>query len=426
MQYFDEVSMLRGVVEESLRDEAYAACLPHAQRLVKLHKENENDKNMAFANDLYTLGFVFGKLHRYEHAAECYRDAAKLSAELVGKGAFLASCQTSLGANLSRAGMHDKAIAALTEAYAVRERILGTRHVDTADSMYNLGNAYLDAGKPQDALTWHARAYECRRETPYAAADSLICMAYAYEALEMRQEAIAYTAKALRLRSKLASGENGESILHAYTLELLYFARLCDDAEDYVKAARAFGKAAQLIQQEASENHMHYAITLAKQAEALAQLEQTQKAISVLKRALKLMRRNVGEEHMACAGVLRSLALLLKKEEAVEEAAEMMHASLRIRERLLGAGHYDYISNVMWLCGLFIEAKRYDRAHEVLKDAIDSARQRGEDTALEQMEELFKIYLILSEIQRMKADEQVSNDQLMAYLQRFFGDDANA
>jgi len=418
MLYFDEAVMLRAQIKQFLQDEAYAECLPAAQHLVALHKENQNTQNIDYANDAYVLGFLLERLRKYDLACDAYREAAAGTALYKGRTPQAADRLTNLGACCSRSGKHDEAIQCLTEAYRIRKELLGEAHPETADSLYNLGNACLDAGQTDIAIKHHRAALVLRTGQPETIADSLICLSYAYEAAKNYENAEAHARRALRLR-KQSAGELSE----AYILEFLYYAGLCDSAGLLEKAAKAYGTAALLIKKHSSETHLHYAATLNKQADIFDKLDDAKRSIFLRTKALRLMRKTMGEYHMVCASNLRRLAFLHKQENNAPRAAQMMADSLRIRERLAGAGQFEYVRDIMWLCGLYIEQADYARAFHVLKDALDAAEARGDNAAFTQMEELFKIYIILNELNRLKEEGQPdANGQLLACLQALCGE----
>ena len=418
MLYFDEVAALREQLGECLHGKAYAEAFSLAQRLVSLHKHHKNTKNIGYADDVFTLARVLRCLHKYADARPLLEEAALLTAELTGRGPLLADRLTSLAVCHARMNAHADAICAFGEAHAIRLQALGEEHPETAHALYNLANAHLGGGRLDDALRCHRLAYARRKREPNDAADSLLCMAHVYEAKKEYAQAEDMAAKALRQR-KRAVGEDAS----AYIVETQYRAQLCDEAELFDKSARLYGLAARLIRRNGTEEHPHYAVMLNAMADAHIRLGDFPRAIGLRMRALRLLRAGMGDMHMVCASSMRVLSFLLHKEGKTARAAHMMAESLRVREALTGMSEFEYIRDVMWLCGLHMEMKRFDHALALLKKTMDTAREKGEDKAFHQIGELLKVYLLLGEIGRLQtAGEGETGEALLQFLQKFYQD----
>ena len=408
--------MLRAQLKEFLQGQAYAECFALAQKLVALHRENGNTQNIGFADDVFTLARVLKRLRKYEDARPLFEESVRLTSEYAGRGPILADRLTSLAVCHARMNAHAEAISGFGEAHAIRLQTLGEKNPDTVDALHNLGNACQDGVRLDDAIRFHKQAYALRKKDAAKAADSLLCMAYAYEAKKDYLLAEETAGKALRLR-KRAAGEDAVD----YIVETLYRAQLCDAGEDFTKAVRLYALAARLIRRNETEEHPHYAITLNAMADAYTRLGDCRRAIGLRTRALRLVRAGMGELHMVCASSMRILSYLLQKEGRTERAAQMMADSLRVRAKLIGTGQVEYVRDVMWLCGLHMESKRFDRALATLQSAVENARARGEEKAYAQIEELLKVYMLLGEIGRLQTeDDGETGEALMRFLQKFY------
>jgi|GEM_PF-3522970 len=428
MQYFEEINMLRQQRGDLWRSEAYAECVPVAEDTVKLHIRNENIESIEYADDTFWMGRVYAQVGRLEEArtwfeasvpltARRYDASALLTVRLREQGTLLADRMTSLGVCYSRMGIHAKAVLTFREVVTVRRHVLGVAHIDTADSLYNLGNACLDAGQLDEAIQYHEEALALRKNDDYAAADSLFCLSHVYQKQQNFERAEAEARKALRLRKRAISDAT-----HEYVVELLQYAQLCDSGEMYDRAADAFGAAGRLIKKLYTEDHLHYAIALNAQAEALAKRGETGRALFNCNKAVRLIRRNLGDYHMICARVLRNLAFLHNQDGHGDRAEKAMSDSLRIRAKLVGVTQMDYSRDVLWLCGLLIEQGNYDRAQVLLQNTLATAREQGDESVLSQMEELFKVYLTLCEMNCTQTEEgRRESERLTAFLKQVFG-----
>jgi len=418
MLYFDEAAILRSQLVEFLQRKAYVESFSLAQRLVMLHRQNTNTQNMGFADDVYLFARILQYLHKYADARALLEESVLLTAEFTGRSTVLADRLISLAVCHAHLDAHAEAISTFGEAHSIRLQNLGESHPDTTDALFNLGNACLGGGRLDDALRYHKLAFGQRKRDPASAADSLLCMAYVYEAKKDFNTASELAGKALRQR-KRAVGEEAPD----YIVETLYRAQLCDAGEVFDQSVRLYGIAAKLIRRVNTEEHPHYAITLNAMADAFIRLGDFRRAIGLRTRALRLFRAGMGDMHMVCASSMRVLSFLLHKEGKTERAAQMMADSLRVRETLVGTGQFEYVRDVMWLCGLYIEMKRFDRAFAVLTDAMETARARGEDKSFTQIEELLKVYMLLGEIGRLPmAGEGETGAALLQFLQNFYKD----
>ena len=416
MDYFDEVQILRQQRRAFWREESYAECLPSAERLVEMHRQEDNTEGVMYADDAFWLGRAYAQLGRFADAYPYYEAAVRLTIRLKGESVLLADRLTSMAACGSHLKRHGAAVREFEEVVAMRRRIQGETHDDTADSLHNLGNALLDAGRIDEAIQRHQEAMALRTRDCYFHADSLFCLSYAHELQQDYARAEAEAQKALRLRKRAVS-----DLSHEYIVELLHYAQLCDTAEMYEKSSDAFGAAARLIKKFTSEDHLHYAVTLNAQAESLAKRGEFRRALYNCNKAIRLIRRNLGDYHMICARVLRNLAFLHQQSGDNSRAEKAMADSLRVRAKLVGVTHMDFARDALWLCGLYIERRDYESAQAFLQTTLDTARKKGDDEAFAQLEELFKIYLILCELNCMPTSEGLeASEKLMAFLQKFF------
>lgn len=138
-----------------------AKALEYYRKALAIYKEQSNiDANslLASAQTLGNMGIVLGRKQLYEEALEHHLQAKKILQEglKLRDDNEIANCFNNLGGCYRLLGDVDKALEHHTKALEIRQKLLGPKHINTSESLINLGNVYL-------AVENYASAEDCYR-----------------------------------------------------------------------------------------------------------------------------------------------------------------------------------------------------------------------------------------------------------------------
>lgn len=246
---------------------------------------------------------------------------------------------------LNKAGyfLYDQAQYSLAEplfqrALAIREKVLGAEHRETATSLNNLGALYDDLGIYEQAEPLYKRALVIRERvlgTEHSGtATSLNNLALLYKRQGKYEEAEPLYKRALAIDEKVLGAEHPETATDLNNLAELYKAQgKYEEAEPLYKRALAIREKMQ------GAEHPETATYLNNLAELYKTQGKYKQAESLYKRAIEIREKMQGMEHPYIAVNLNNLALLYHNQGKYEEAELLLKRALAIFEKVLGAEH---------------------------------------------------------------------------------------
>ena len=192
-------------------DLALAARLaPHAESAAEFCAKLCADKEKVTAADLYgNLGNYYWFAGDYAKALEMHRKALAIKEKVLGtEHPDTAASYNNIGVVYRDMGDYAKAFEMFEKALLIREKVLGTEHPDTAKSYNNIGNAYFAMGDYAKALEMYKKALAIKEkvlgtEHPDTAKSyNNIGIIYSHmgdyvQALEMHQRALSIREKVL-------------------------------------------------------------------------------------------------------------------------------------------------------------------------------------------------------------------------------------
>jgi tetratricopeptide (TPR) repeat protein len=260
------------------------------------------------------------------------------------------------------------------EALALRRRLLGEDHPDTAISSNNLALSLQSQGKHAEAEEYYRKSLALRRrllgeDHPFTATG------YENLALNRRDrgqyaEAEEGCRKALDLRRKLLGEEHLDTALGYNNLALTL-----DEQAKYPEAEDGYRKALALFRKLAGEGDPRTITAYSNLAVNLDAQGRYAEAEEGCRKALDLRRRLVGDEHPDTATAYNNLAYTLEHQGRYAEAEEACRKALALYRKRLGEEHpltatgYDNLSLNLQHQG------RYAEAEGGFRKALDLRRQ---------------------------------------------------
>jgi tetratricopeptide (TPR) repeat protein/transcriptional regulator with XRE-family HTH domain len=277
---------------------------------------------------------------------------------------------------LNRAGIYlrEQALYALAEplfqrALAIREQLLGSEHLDTAQSLRELASLYWLQGKQKQAEPLHQRALAIREQLLGSehpdTAQSLNDLALLSSDQGKYEQAERFYQRALHIRERHLGPEHPKVAILLNNLANLY-----SDQGKYEQAERFHKRALHIRKRQLGPEHPSTAISLANLAEPYYEQEKYGLAKRLCQRALPILEQQLGPEHPDVGYPLHILALVSAKHGKYEEAERLDRRALQIWEERLGSEHPQVAYPLTHLGELSVELGRYAEAESLLQRAL--------------------------------------------------------
>ncbi len=254
------------------------------------------------------------------------------------------------------------------QALQIREQVFGPQHLDTAQSLYNLGRLYFDQGRYAEAEPLYQRALSLREQAlgsnHLEVARTLNSLALMYWAWGVKYE----EAECLYQRA-LPIYEQTVGIEHPYTahcmnnLALLYVTQGC-----YTEAEQLHRRVLAIREKILDPVHLDTAQSLQNLAYlhvAQGKQERYEEAKRLLERSLAIREQLLGFEHPQTAKSLHNLALLYEAKGMYTEAELLYQRALAIREKALGRGNPKTLATVEHYTALLHKMERHKEAMQL-------------------------------------------------------------
>ena len=224
-------------------------------------------------------------------------------------------------------------------ALAMREKVLGSEHPDTATSLHNIALLLHDQGDYAGARPLHRRALKIREkalgpEHPDTASSLHNLASLLHDQRIDLAEARSLQERALAIREKALGPDHPDT---AASLQHLTF--MLRDWGDFAEAQPLHERALASLKGRLDPEHPDAANNLNKLAALLYDKRDFAEARRLVERALAIQEKALGPEHPDIATSLTMLAVLLKHQHDLAEARSLQERALVIREKAHGSEH---------------------------------------------------------------------------------------
>jgi tetratricopeptide (TPR) repeat protein len=254
-------------------------------------------------------------------------------------------------------------------ALAIREKVLGPEHPDTAASLNNLGVLLQDQGELAGARPLYERALAIREkvlgpEHPDTAAslDNLAVLLHVQGDLAGARPLYE---RALAIREKVLGPEHPDT---ATSLDNL--AVLLQDQGDFAGARPLYERALAIREKVLGPEHPGTATTLNNLAVLLHHQGHLTGTRPLYERALAIREKVLGPEHPYTATSLNNLAFVLQDQGDLAGARPLFERALAIGEKTLGAEHPDVATRLSNLARLLNKTGHASKAEPLFHRAI--------------------------------------------------------
>jgi tetratricopeptide (TPR) repeat protein len=266
-------------------------------------------------------------------------------------------------------GQYLKAEPLYKRAVLIRENVLGPDHPDLANSLNGLGVYYHTRGKYTKAEALYQQALAIREnvlgpEHPDVAT-SLNNLASLYRLQGQYAKAEPLHERSLAIRINARGPEHPD-----VAQSLNNFADLYRAQGHYAKAESFYGRSLTIRENALGPEHPNVASTLNNLAELYVTLGRYGKTEPLYQRALAIRKKVFGPEHPRMAESLHGLARLYETVGRYTDAEPFYQRALAIRENALGPEHPDVALSLNNVAEFYRALGRYVKAEPLYQRAV--------------------------------------------------------
>jgi CHAT domain-containing protein/Tfp pilus assembly protein PilF len=322
-------------------------------------------ENFLAADDLNSLGRIFGKRGDLANAEKYFRQALDIRQKLAPGSLGVAGVLNNLGVVARIRGDLNKADEYLRPALEIRKKLVPDS-LDLALTLNNLGQVAEDRGDPEEAESLHLRALELRRKLVPGSLDVAGSLSNLGNVAQQRGElekAKAYQFEALEIRKNLApdSPDLAES-LNALGI-------LASDQGDLIAAEKYNLQALDIRKRKLSPNSTDLAASLFNLGEVAWQRGDLTRAEGYYRQSLAIKEKQApGSVNIARS--FTALGMLAEDRGHLASAREYQRRALQINmEKAPGglpvAASLSHLGRIAWRQGHLREAENY--LHQALQ-----------------------------------------------------------
>ena len=267
------------------------------------------------------------------------------------------------------AGRYEEAIPLATEALAIREKLLGPDHPDTAKSLNNLGVLYDTMGDYAKAEPLYERSLAIREKTlgpdDPAIATALNNLGMLEKAMGHYAEAKQRYERALAINQKALGPEHPDTATCLDNLGELY-----RQIGQYKEAESVCQRALAIREKALGPECVETAMSLNALAVLYTAIGEYAKAEPLYQRALTIQEKLRGSEHPNLAPILNNLASLYQSTAKYAEAKSFFERALRIAENAMGPKHPETAISLNNLASLYDSMGEYEKAEPLYLRAL--------------------------------------------------------
>jgi serine/threonine protein kinase/Flp pilus assembly protein TadD len=290
--------------------------------------------------------------------------AAKLDTEFTGSPRTKGKLLNALGITYLGLGLPAKAIELLEKARSVRVAALGPEHLETLESMTNLGEAYRNAGRLEEAVAIQERAHA---DTPV----SMSNLALAYQATGRHAEALPLLEESVNLL-RLQFGPD-----HRDTLQVM--CNLASAYKDTGRLAEALALHEEVLQRRKTllgPDHPDTLESMGSLASAYRAAGRLPEAVPLFEEALRLSNVKLGPDHPDTLRSMNNLAFAYVEAGRLNEALPLYEETLKLHNAKLGADHPGTLYTMGNLAMAYQIAGRTDEALPLFKETLQKLQAK--------------------------------------------------
>ncbi len=235
-------------------------------------------------------------------------------------------------------GDYPKALHYYQKALAIREKVLGKEHVDTATSYSNMGGLYKTMGDYPKALNYYQKDLAISEKVlgkeHISTAASYSNMGGLYETMGDYPKALHYYQKDLAISEKVLGKEHISTAASYSNMGGLY-----ETMGDYPKALHYYQKDLAISEKVLGKEHISTAASYSNMGGLYETMGDYPKALHYYQKDLAISEKVLGKEHISTAASYNSIASFHYNIRDYIKSLSYNQKALVIREKVLGKEH---------------------------------------------------------------------------------------
>jgi len=319
---------------------------------------------------LSTMGGVYQNLGLYNQGAALFRQSLDLQRRLRGaRDPAVATGLHDLGTVLVQAGDYPGAQAALDEALAQRESLLGADAYDTAITVGSLAQLSYARGDYAKAETLFRRQLESLRRQPAgheeALSGTLNDLAMAIEQTKSDYAgALSLLSESLEIERKLFTGPHPRIAQRLNNIGMAQF-RL----KDYDRAEALFRESLEMNRKLFGEPNPEVSSNVNNLALVARERGDYAKASALYAQVVAADRQMLGPDHLETAAVMNGWAESLRLAGDPRQAEKIFRESLAIHARVLPPGSWQIAATESLIARCLVDQRRFAEAERMMLEA---------------------------------------------------------
>lgn len=266
------------------------------------------------------------------------RTASAIDQEFAEQPLVRARLLQSLGTTFNELGLVDEAISPLTEAYSIRQRLLGVAQPETLASINSVAKWYLQKGQADKADPYCRDALEnsrrvLGRDHPVTM-DALTNMsAYLWDVGRLEEST-------RNLESLLDDRRRVQGDSHPETINLLsLLGRRYEAFGEREKALQYCREALEQSRRTLGNDHQQTLLCISNLGSLLQAMGRPEEAVTLLEEAVETSARVMGLDHPFTVVLTNNVAYMLEHVERYDDALQQYNKALDAYGRSLGSDH---------------------------------------------------------------------------------------
>jgi eukaryotic-like serine/threonine-protein kinase len=271
-------------------------------------------------------------------------------------------------------GLYDAAKPLQERALETRRRVLGGEHLDTLNSISQMGNLLKEQGKLSEAMPYYREALETSRrvlgEDHLNTLDTISNMGVLLSEQGKSNEALPFYRESLEKYRRLL-GEEAPGTMIA----IQEMGNVLRDQGKPKEAMPYFREALEKRRRVLGEDHLDTVSSLNSMGALLYDIGQYQEATDCFREVVEKRRRLLGEVHPMTLNAINELGATLSQVGKDVEAEALTREALANERRLLGADHPDTLNALNNLAAFLIQRGREPEAEPMCLELLGRQRR---------------------------------------------------
>lgn len=332
-------------------------------RALAIREKSSGVDQLPVARSLSELGWTYYQQKKYAEAEKAYERAMPMW-ETRGSKAELAQALFNLSSIYVDQKKYSQGEALLVRALDLREQALGKDHLDTAQTLHNLGRISRLLGARVKAAEYLARALLIRQKAPgdnrQVVAYSLYELGLVHYQQKKYVEAEAIYKQGLPLAEQTLSDIGLANYLYDFALVYRPLGRY-DETEKLIK------RALPVFEQKLGANSLKVRSAVLELAFAARSQGRLDEALDLVRRGLVIQEANLGADHSDVIAASAKLGRLYRDDLKFAEAEKFLLRVLAVQEKKLGASHIDLAPQINSLAETYLSDGKVDEAETQYK-----------------------------------------------------------